>query len=272
VSPTPLTDERISTAVGKIQLWRGGQGDALVYLHSAAGEAVGTPLLEDLADSFSVAAPLFPGFGESEGMDEIDDMEDAAFHLLDLWDQLGLGAPAVVGTSLGGWMAAELATRNPEKVGSLVLVNPAGLYVEGAPVGEIFGRPPNELARDLFADESHPFVVAADQMAQMTNMKMEPPFELIRPMLQSLAATAKVAWNPYLHNPKLVRRLHRVTAPTLIVHGAQDRLIPRAHAETYAARIPKARLVDVEGAGHMLPMEKPAELAALVREHVTSRP
>jgi len=269
VSPTPLSDERISTAVGKVQLWRGGQGDPLVYLHSAAGEAPGTLLLEELGDSFSVTAPMFPGFGESEGMDGIDDIEDAAFHLLDIWDQLGLGAPAVVGTSLGGWMAAELATRNPEKVGSLVLVNAAGLYVDGAPVGEIFGRPPNELARDLFADESHPFVVAADQMAEMTNMKMEPPFELVRPMLQSLAATAKVAWNPYLHNPKLMRRLHRITAPTLVVHGAQDRLIPRAHAETYAARIPGARLVDVEGAGHLLPLEKPAELAGIVRGHVT---
>jgi pimeloyl-ACP methyl ester carboxylesterase len=269
VSPTPLADERISTAVGKIQLWRGGHGDALVYLHSAAGEAAATAVLEDLADSFSVTAPMFPGFGESEGMDEIDDMEDAAFHLLDIWDQLGLTAPAVVGTSLGGWMAAELATRNPEKVGSLVLVNPAGLHVEGAPVGEIFGRPPDELARDLFADESHPFVVAADQMAQMTTMKVDPPFELVRPMLQSLAATAKVAWNPYLHNPRLRRRLHRISAPTLVVHGAQDRLSPRAHAEAYAAGIPGARLVDVEGAGHMLPLEKAAELAALVRGHVT---
>src|SRR5205085_234514 len=178
VNPKPLSDERISTAVGKIQLWRGGQGEALVYLHSAAGEAAATPLLEELADSFDVIAPVFPGFGESEGMDEIDDIEDAAFHLLDVWDQLGLAAPAVVGTSLGGWMAAELATRNPEKVGSLVLVNPAGLYIEGAPVGEIFGRPPNELARDLFADESHPFVVAADQMSEMANMKVELPFEL----------------------------------------------------------------------------------------------
>jgi pimeloyl-ACP methyl ester carboxylesterase len=267
--PTPLTDERISTTVGKIQVWRGGDGQPVVYLHSATGEGVGLPLLEDLAGSYTLFAPQFPGFGESEGIDDIDDIEDAAFHLLDVWDQLGLSSPAVVGTSLGGWMAAELATRNPEKVGSLVLVNPAGLYVEDAPIGEIFGRNPDELAEDLFADQTHPLAALMHQMAELFSIKAEaPPFELVRPTLQSLAATAKVGWNPYLHNPKLRRRLHRVAAPTLVVHGAQDRLIPRAHSQAYAEGIQGAQLVDVEGAGHLLPLEKPAELAALVRDHI----
>jgi pimeloyl-ACP methyl ester carboxylesterase len=96
------------------------------------------------------------------------------------------------------------------------------------------------------------------------------PIELIRPQLQTMAATAKIGWRPYLHNPKLARRLYRVTAPTLIVHGKQDGLIPREHAEAYAAGIAGARLVDVDGAAHLLPLEKPAELAALIREHVVA--
>jgi pimeloyl-ACP methyl ester carboxylesterase len=99
--------------------------------------------------------------------------------------------------------------------------------------------------------------------------QVEIPIELVIPMMQSLAATAKLGWDPYLHNPKLRGRLRRITAPTLVVAGAQDGLVPRAHAETYAAEIPGARLAVIEGAAHWLPFEKPDELAALVREFAT---
>jgi pimeloyl-ACP methyl ester carboxylesterase len=92
--------------------------------------------------------------------------------------------------------------------------------------------------------------------------------ELLRPVLQALAATAKLGWDPSPHNPKLLRRLGRVRAPTLVVHGVSDGIVPRAHAEAYAAGIPEARLVDVEGAAHLLSLERPAELAALVRGHL----
>jgi pimeloyl-ACP methyl ester carboxylesterase len=270
-----LGEEKVSTHIGKIQVWRGGRDGArpVVYLHSATGEGPGLPVLEDLADTHAVIAPMFPGFGESEGIEQIDDVEDAVFHLLDVFDALGLGAapaPAIVGLSLGGWLAAEVATRYPERVSALVLVNPAGLYVKGHEIGEIFNRPPADLAQVLFADQSHPLAQALHAAQSMMDSHQQVPFELIRPQLQTMAATAKIGWRPYLHNPKLARRLYRVTAPTLIVHGKQDGLIPREHAEAYAAGIAGARLVDVDGAAHLLPLEKPAELAALIREHVVA--
>jgi pimeloyl-ACP methyl ester carboxylesterase len=261
-----LTETRIDTTLGKVQVYRGGPrtGDPLVYLHSASGEGPGLAALEQLADTSDVVVPMFPGFGESEGIDGIDDVEDAVFHLLDVFDQLALRSPAVMGMSLGGWMAVEVAMRYPAAVGRLILVNPAGLYIEGHPIREIFGRQPAELALDLFADQDHPLAQMMYEVQAVMDAKGEIPFELMKPTLQSLAATAKVAWNPYLHNPKLRRLLHRVTAPTLIVHGAEDRLIDRAHAEAYADGIANSHLVDVEGAGHLLALEKPAELAALV--------
>ena len=89
---------------------------------------------------------------------------------------------------------------------------------------------------------------------------------LVVPLYKSMSATAHLGWDPYLHNPKLRKRLYRITAPTLVVHGAKDTFVPRAHAEVYAAEIPNARLVDVEGAAHLLVLEKPVEMAALVRE------
>ena len=265
--PTSLTEEFLDTPLGKIQLLRGGTGQPLVYLHSASGETTHAGL-EDLADDHAVAVPVFPGFGASEGIEQIDGVEDATFHLLDVLDALDVRAPMVVGLSLGGWLAAELATRAPERVGRLVLVSPVGLHIEGAPVAQLFGRTPAELAKDLYADQSHPMVqmmsALSDMVGDVTRMA-ELPMDLLLPLWQSMSATAKIGWNPYLHNPKLPGRLRRVSAPTLVIAGAQDRFLPRAHPEAYAAGISDAKLEVIEGAGHMVPFERPSEFAALVR-------
>lgn len=266
-----LTTDFVDTRVGKIQVDRGGDGDHLVYLHSATGEGPGLPLLGELAESFAVVAPMFPGFGESEGIESIDDMEDATFHLLDLFDTLGLDAPAVVGTSLGGWMAAELATRYPERVGHLVLVSPVGHHIDGAPIKDIFGRSPGEMAEDLFFDQDHPM---AQMMRSFDDMRYDPAqignltFEMIKPIVQTMAATARLGWDPYLHNPKLRHRLWRVSAPTLVVRGAHDTLVPPEHAAVYADGIAGARLVEMPEAAHLAPIERPAEVAAAVRDFV----
>ena len=263
-----LGEERLSTEIGSVQVLRAGTGDPVVYLHSAMGEGAGMLFLEDLADDKTVVAPVFPGFGESEGIESIEDMEDAVFHLLDVLDRLELSSPAVVGLSLGGWMAAELAVRYPDRVSSLVLVNPVGLYLPGAEIKELFGRPLRELAEDMFADQSHPMAQMMSQLDVMAASDVEIPFEVLRPMLQSMAATAKLAWDPYLHDPKLARRLYRVSAPTLVVRGAADSFVPGAHAEAYASGISDARLVEVDGAAHLLPLERPGELAELVRANL----
>lgn len=263
----PLADERVETPIGTIQVLHGGAGRDVVYLHSATGETTMAPaFLDELAESFEVYAPVFPGFGESEGIERIDDIEDAAFFLADLLDALHLDRPSLVGMSLGGWLAVELATRWPERIAGLVLVNPAGLHIDGAPIKEVFGRDPGELAEDLFADQSHPLAQAMHQMSELAKARVEVPFEVLKPVAQSLAATAKIGWNPYLHNPKLPGRLHRVTAPTLVVHGERDGLIPVEHAAMYADLIPDAKLVDVPDAGHLLALEQPGALVDLVRE------
>jgi pimeloyl-ACP methyl ester carboxylesterase len=270
-----LADERVDTAVGKVQVWRAGAGAPVVYLHSAMGEGPGLAFLEALAEDNDVIAPVFPGFADSEGIEQIDDIEDAAFHVLDLLDRLGFATVPLVGLSLGGWIAAEVATRYPERVTRLVLINPAGLYVPGAPVTDIFGKPPAELAGVLFADQSHPVAQMMHALAERYDdpaAMADIPLELLLPMVKSMSATAKLGWDPYLHNPKLGRRLHRITSPTLIVHGTEDKLFARGHAEAYAAGINGARLVDVKGAGHLLPLERPEELATLVRAFLAEPP
>ena len=266
-----LTESRLDTSVGVVQLFSGGEGPPLVYLHSAGGET-SLEVLDDLTADFDVIVPVLPGWGESEGGEQIDGPEDVVFHLLDVWDGLGLvtalPAPLVLGTSLGGWMALELATRYPDRVRGLVLVNPVGLHLDDAPIAEMFGRSPAELADMLFADQSHPIAQAMHAMEEFTGdvgKRTEIPVELVLPMWKAMGATARIGWDPYLHNPKLRSRLPRVTVPVLVVAGADDGLVPRAHAEVYAAELPQARLEVVDGAAHWLPLERPDELAALVR-------
>lgn len=270
-----ITTELFDTTVGKVQLRRGGSGDPLVYLHSAGGEGEGLTLFNRLADSYDFYAPVFPGFGQSEGIEQIDDIEDAVFHLLDLFDRLGLESPSVMGLSLGGWMAAEVATRYPQRISRLVLINPAGLYIEGAPIKDIFSRSPAEMCEDLFFDKSHPM---AQMMLQMDRTMSDTanlahlPFEMLEPTLKAMAASARLGWNPYLHNPKLRKRLHRITAPTLVVRAKHDTLIPEPHSRAYAEAIRGAQFVEVPEAAHMITIECPDKVAEIVNEFLAKAP
>jgi pimeloyl-ACP methyl ester carboxylesterase len=231
----------------RTKLLRGGSGEPLLYLHSAGGETMWLPFHEALAASFDVIAPAHPGFDASEGLEKIDSIEDLVFHYIDLMGALGLDRVSVVGSSLGGWVAAELATRYSGRVRKMVLVDAAGLYVPGAPIGPLWelGRQPERLRAMLFADPEGPL---ARMLVQHPD---DLPNELLLLQLKAAEATARVGWNPYLHNPKLAGRLHRIRVPTLVLWGAEDRLIPLAHGELYARGIPGARLVVLPGCGHL---------------------
>jgi pimeloyl-ACP methyl ester carboxylesterase len=156
-------------------------------------------------------------------------------------------------------------------VSHLVLVNPVGLYLPEAPMAEMFGRTPAELAEMLFFDQDHPIAQGMHAMAEFTGdvgRFVEIPLEMVLPIWKSLGATARLGWDPYLHNQKLRGRLRRIASPTLVIAGADDGLVPLAHSETYAAEIPGARLEIVEHAAHWLPFERGDEMARLIREFV----
>jgi 2-hydroxy-6-oxonona-2,4-dienedioate hydrolase len=262
----PMTQGSLDTGVGVVELYEGGEGGPapLIYLHSANGEAAGLEFLDLLAVDRRVLAPVFPGFGGSQGIEHIEDIEDAAFHLLDLCDRLEIPSADFVGMSLGGWMAAELAVRWPDRVRRMVLVNAVGLYVEGSPIREIFGRPLDELAGELFSDPDFPVAMLMREMANLDAAAAAVPFELLRPLLQAQAVTAKLGWNPYLHDPKLHGRLGRITAPTLVVHASDDGIVPRSHAEAYVEGIAVSSIADLEKAAHLAAIERPVELSEIV--------
>lgn len=239
----------------RTEVLRGGKGSPLLYLHSAGG-SFWSPFLDRVAERFSVYAPTLPGFGNSGGFERIDSIADLVFHTIDVIDELGLERVPVMGLSLGGWLAAELAVHHPERFAKLVLIDAIGLEVKGAPIAEFF-------LVDAAAARKLLFYEPESEMAR-TLVPDDPTGEALEAVLKAREATARVAWNPYLCNPKLRERLYRVKAPTLVVWGEDDRLVPLAHGEAYAAGITGAALVTVPRTSHAPSLERPEETARLV--------
>jgi pimeloyl-ACP methyl ester carboxylesterase len=246
----------------QIRLLVGGRGPGLLYLHSAGADLEWLDAHERLAAHFTVHLPAHPGFGESTGLDEVDDVFDLVLHYADLQDACGLRGAPVVGTSFGGWIAAELAALYPERVGRLVLVDAVGLWLDAHPIAEIFGTTPPELAQRMFYDQQHPIAALMHAFTTVSAI----PEEIALPQMKILEAVAKVGWNPYLHDPKLARRLHRVTAKTLVVWGKQDGITPLAYGERWRELIAGARLAVIDACGHLPPLERPEEFARITGE------
>jgi len=238
-----------------VNLFRGGAGRPLLFLHGAGGAGAWLPFHGLLADAgFEVLAPDHPGFGLSGEMEHIESMDDLVYHYLALLDQLGLEQVDVVGTSLGGWLAAELAVHSPHRIGRLVLLNAVGLDLWDAPVQDLFGMNPEETVAAVFADPA----IAASLFPA------EPDLDFIMGLYREKISFARLAWNPYCCNPKLESRLWRITAPTLVVWGSEDRLVPIAHGERYAERIAGARLAVIPGVAHAPFLEDAAATAQLL--------
>ena len=247
-SAVSLETRKLEIAGKKIYMNVGGSGAPLIYLHSAAGETDWMPFHEDLAKHFHVHAPTHPGFGMSTGLEEIDDIHDMAWHYVDLFEQLGWRQVPVVGFSLGAWIALEVAILRPELISHLVLVAAAGVHVDKAPVAELFVSDFKEARELVFYDPESPVVKVA--------MPLTLDDSRVLMWMRAQAATARIGWNPYLHDPKLPGHLHRIRCPVQIMWGRNDKLIPVAHGAYLAEQLPNAKLAVFEQCGHMLPFEK----------------
>jgi len=250
---------------------RAGTGPPLLYLHgladvhSALAPEPFTPLLDGLSTRADVISPALPGYAGSEPLGPRSDVEDHAFHLADLLEQLGVGAVDVVGASLGGWLAAEFALRHPARVRRLVLLAPLGLDVPDARGALFFGAAAprgvgglGEVRAVLFADPDGP--VALDALPD------DLPRDRALRWFGGLAGAAAIGWTaPQLCNPKLAGRLGRIAAPTLLVWGGRDRIVPVDQAEVWRRGLPDARLEVLDAAGHGLSLEEPARVGPMVQ-------
>jgi len=250
-------EETISVGGIGVHTWIGGQGDPLLVLHGAGGNRGWTRWLAQVAERHTVWAPTHPGFGVSGDADWMDGIDDLArFHLWFI-DAAGLGRPHLLGHSIGGWAAAEMATMSPGSIGRLVLVAPVGLKPETGEILDVFYYSPPQLLTMTVHDPK--------TVPEWDELYGRPPTPAqIELATRNREMAARLTWKPYMHNPRLASFLPRVTNPTLIVWGREDRIVPVECGEQYRRLLPNAKLTVLERCGHLPPVEQPDAFARLV--------
>jgi len=253
----------------QVQISESGKGDPLLYFHGFADvhsvKEGWLPFHEKLAEHARLIAPAHPGCARTGENKDIDTIEDVVFHYLEVLDALKLARFDLIGTCVGGWIAAELAVRHPEKIRRLVLIGAAGLLVPGALIGDVFmmsqpefGSSYASLREMFFSSANHP-----DALDMFPDGKGELEDEVRR--YQMLRFSSRIGFKPpYFYNYALRNRLHRISSPTQIIWGENDNFVPRSHGENYAELIPQAEINVIPSAGHSVHVESPGETAKLI--------
>lgn len=241
-----------------IRLLRGGTGQPLLYLHDTFSWTW-LPVHDRLAAHYEVIVPVHPGCPGSAGLEDIDDMQDLVFHYLEVCEALGLARPLLLGTSLGGWLAAEWAVRYADRLRGLVLVDALGLRLPEAPAVDVLRLDPAQTRAVVFAEPAAP-------LAQELVPDAPAP-AVLQAILQARQTLARFAWQ-FPDNPRLVRYLYRVKTPTLIVWGEQDGVVSPTHGRAYQAGIAGAELVVLPQCGHLPPVEQPEVFAHTVLSYL----
>lgn len=254
-----ITEETIAVAGAEMQVLKGGSGDPLLILHDELGQPGWLQVHEELARNYTVYAPSLPGFGVTDRLDWVMNVRDISTWLLWALEDMGLSNLNVVGFSLGGWIAAEMATQNPQAFNKMALAAPAGIL---PPTGEIL---------DMFLIVSKEFITAGVHDTAAAQYQAvcpdEPTPEQVEAWETAREEACRLTWRPYMHDRSLPHRLGRLkNLPSLIVWGLNDEVVPPSAAEVYNASIVGSRLVTLENCGHRSDVDKPAELVSHLRE------
>jgi pimeloyl-ACP methyl ester carboxylesterase len=250
----------LSVNGAKIELLRRGKGRPILFLHPHIGLQGCESFLNQLSEQGEVIVPSHPGYGHSDlpkGMSTIDDM---SYLYLDLLEALGLHEVVVVGASLGGWLAAEIATKTSERLSRLVMIGALGVKVgprDKSDILDIFATPRSRWETASFHD---PKFAQRDYDAMSEDE--------LAVVARNRESTALFAWNPYMYNPKLKQRLHRIRVAVLFLWGASDRFAPPEYGRSYCAAIPGARFELIPDAGHFPHIEQPQVVARRIAEEL----
>ncbi len=253
-APAGHRQDFVTVAGCKTLVLRGGKGRTILYLHGASGGGVWQPFMQDLAKRYEVIAPEHPGFGQTDTPDWLDRMEDLAYFYLDFMKQQDLRDVHLIGSSFGGWLAAEIAVRSTQRISSLTLIGAAGLRPRGVEAPDTFLWKPEEAVRNTFSD---PKMVEAALARQPSEEEMDR-------QLKNRFTLAKLGWHPRMHNPDLPKWIHRIDVPTLVMWGADDKIVPPVLGDYYAKMIPGAKLQTIGNCGHLPQVERRDEFVAAV--------
>lgn len=256
MSGAAAVEDRLVVDGVELELFRKGEGQPLLLLHGAGGFDPSAPFLEPLVRRAEVIAPSHPGFGRSGEAEHLDSIDDLAYFYLDLLDQLDLNDVTVVGFSLGGWIAAEIAVKCTCRLSRLVLVDVVGIKVGGREdrdITDIYAIPQERVDALTYHDPNlakRDYTVLSEEERTIIARNQE--------------TATRLVWVPYMHDPKLRGRLHRIDIPTLLLWGASDGIVTPEYGEAYRESIPGARLEVIPEAGHLPHVEQPDVFAGHV--------
>src|SRR3984957_8817895 len=239
-----------------------GEGRPLLLLHGGGGPPSMGALPSALSADFEVIAPMHPGFAGTPRPEWYTGIDDIALTYLQLLEQRDLRDVLVIGSSAGGWIASEMAVREHDRISGTVLLNAVGIDVEGIELADFFSLTPQELITYAFHNPA-----AAPDPTQLP--------QAARDIQAANAATVAVyAREPYMHDPKLRRRLALVPTPVLAIWGQSDQIAPEAYGRASAAPFPHARFEPILQAGPLPPLEQPEQVLAAIHRVAddTTRP
>lgn len=242
----------------------GSAGSPILWLHGLDGPGPDAPVVERLAADHRVLVPTFPGFGEAPRPDRIDSVSDIAHLCLELLEEKGLDNVTVIGCSLGGWVAAEMAVWRPTRIGRLVLVDAVGIRVGGITDRDI---------QDLFvisAEERRALLFHAPEKGGPLPSELDD--DTLLPRLRAEEMVALYAWEPYLCNPKLLSRLRYVDLPACVVWGADDRLVAPQYGRAFAEALSASDFHLIENAGHNAHIEQTDTFVDVVGRFIARSP
>jgi pimeloyl-ACP methyl ester carboxylesterase len=254
----PVTKAKVADV--ELELFDSGQasGRPILFLHGGGGFNERQPFVAPLSEKRRFVAPAHPGFGTSSLPEWLDSTDDIAHLYLELMDVLKLDRVDLVGCSIGGWIAAEMATKAPERFSRVVLVGPVGVKVgsiDKLDIPDIFAMPQDEVLKLTHHDPER----MKPDIAKMSDAELAA-------MFRGRETLALLTWEPWMHNPKLKRRLHRINAPTLFIRGESDGLVSQSYLDAYAGFLPNASTQTIKAAGHVPQLEQPAAFVAAVQK------
>lgn len=232
----------------EIDVVRKGSGQPLLLLHGGGGPIAAMPFADKLAEKFEIIAPTHPGFAGSKIPDHFNRIDDLVFLYLDLLDEMDLKDVVLMGFSMGGWTATELAVVNATRLSKLILVDSVGVKVGGREdrdIADVFAMPSEKLGELMFHDAS-----LAPNLQDM-------PDDQLQILAANRMALGVYTWDPYMHNPKLPHRLHRIKIPTHFIWGASDGIVSVDYGQKFCNMIDGATMTVIEKAGHSPQMEQP---------------
>jgi pimeloyl-ACP methyl ester carboxylesterase len=238
----------------RVLLRRGGAGEPLLYLHGARGLPGWLPFLGRLAERHDVIAPDHPGYGRSQNPAWLEEIADLALFYLELLKQQDLTNVHVVGHSMGGWIALEMAIRSTARIKTLTAISSAGIRIKGLGPPDVFAMDRDEQIRTYFHD---PATIERELNATLTP-------EQQGQIADNLVTAARLGWHPRFFNPKLRKWLRRIDVPTHIIWGDSDKILVPAYASELQKEIAGSQVTILADAGHMLHMEKPDAVAEAV--------